>query len=172
MSLSIGRTIIHPHHGPVVVTDRITRTLRGEPVEYAELRVTGDGMTISIPVKIAREIGLRDLANKTQMKRLAKTLSGPTTDKDGQWARRMKAYASKVNSGQPLQVAEVVRDLIRRREERGISLAEREILRDALEPMVAEMAIVREISQEAAEEMITDMVLTGVEEAAEVIPVA
>lgn len=161
MSLSLGRTVIHPHHGPVTVIGHVTRKLRGKSVDYAELQVIANEMTIAIPVKTADEIGLRDVANKTQMNRLYKTLCAETTDVDGTWARRMKAYSGKLITGEPLQIAEVVRDLIRRREERGISLAERELLRDGLGPLVAEMALAADVSEERAEEAITEMVTTG-----------
>lgn len=137
------------------------RTLRGEPVEYAELQVISNEMTIAIPVETAKNIGLRNVANRTQLNRLSRTLCAKTTEADGNWSRRMKAYSSKIVTGEPLLIAEVVRDLIRRREERGISLAEREMLRDGLAPLVAEVAIAAKVSEDRAEEAITEMIMTG-----------
>lgn len=172
MSLSIGRTVIHPHHGPVTVTEHMTRQLRGKPVEYVELLVLSSQMTISVPLKTVEDIGLRDVACATQLDRLADVLCAPTTEFEKSWARRMKAYSSKIITGEPLQIAQVVRDLMRRREEKGISMAEREMLRDGLAPLVAEVAIATGVTEEQAEQVISDMITTGERETLEQVPAA
>ncbi len=135
--------------------------IKGKAVDYVELLVGSNDMTIAVPMATVDAVGLRQVANKSQLDRLADVFCAETVGEESVWARRIKANALKLSSGEALQIAEVARDLIRRREERGISMGERELLRDALEPLVAEVAIAVDVSEENAEEVITELVLTG-----------
>ena len=71
MKLHVGQTVIHPHHGPAVVGKVMTRTIRGEQVDYAELEVVSSKLSISLPVGKAEEIGIRDVAGLHELDRLA-----------------------------------------------------------------------------------------------------
>ncbi len=77
MKFHVGQTVIHPHHGPAMVAKVMTRTVRGERVDYAELEVVSSKLMVSIPVSKADEIGIRDVAGVRELDRLAEVLSGP-----------------------------------------------------------------------------------------------
>ncbi|MDO5682909.1 MAG: CarD family transcriptional regulator [Propionibacteriaceae bacterium] len=141
MEFTEGQTVIHPHHGPALVTGTTTRKVRGVPVDYLDLEICDTGMSVCMPVAKAEEIGLRTVAGKSLLDELVSVLCGPSREQETQWSRRMKAQRMEVATGDPVRIACVVRDLVRRREERGLSLAEKELLKEASAPLVAEIAL-------------------------------
>lgn len=122
--------------------------------------MNGNQLNIAVPLSRVDEVGLRELATESQLDRLLKVLVADTGKESRTWSRRMKSHQAKLRSGDPLQAAEVTRDVIRRREERGISLAEKELLRETMELLATEVSLVMDISEEEAEELITQLVVT------------
>lgn len=161
MPLLEGQIVIHPHHGPATVLGFMTRVLRGREVEYAELRITSQELTVAVPLKSLKEVGLRDVASRSQLDKLTKVLAAPSPAEEKTWSRRVKAHGAKLITGLPLRIAEVARDLTRRQDRVAISMAEREILRDAMRPLVAEVAVAVNLSEERAEEVIVELIRTG-----------
>lgn len=161
MRLTEGQTVIHPHHGPATVLGTTTRTIRGEAVEYIELRICETGLTICIPLAKATQSGLRAVAGEALLDDLVAVLTKPSGPVEKQWARRFKAQRMEVATGDPLRVAAVVRDLLRRREEKGISLAEKDLLREASTPLLAEIALAVNASEDKARAVVESLVLVG-----------
>lgn len=159
MQLKVGQVVIHPHHGPAEVTDLYTRTVKGEEVEYADLEVQGNKLHVSLPVKNAEEIGIRDVAGREELGELTDVLCAPTVNEEKQWSRRYKANRAAMATGDPLQLATVVRDLVRRRERSSLSLGERDLLREASAPLIAEIAIAMKVSEEEAQEAMFSMIM-------------
>lgn len=159
MKFFAGQTVIHPHHGPATVAKVMVRKLRGETVEYAELEVISNKLTVSIPVSKADEIGIRDVAGATELDELAKVLSNPTVGEETQWSRRYKANRAAIASGDPLQLAAVVRDLVRRRERGSLSLGEKDLLKEAAAPLLAEIALAIDVSEDDALKVMQSMIL-------------
>ena len=159
MKFHVGQTVIHPHHGPAMVAKVMTRTVRGERVDYAELEVVSSKLMVSIPVSKADEIGIRDVAGVRELDRLAEVLSGPTVGEEPQWSRRYKANRASITTGDPLQLAAVVRDLVRRRERGSLSLGEKDLLKEASAPLLAEIALAIGVSEDNAREVMQSMIL-------------
>lgn len=159
MKFHVGQTVIHPHHGPATVTKVMTRKVRGDQVEYAELEIVSSKLMVSIPVAKAEEIGIRDVAGVKELDRLAEVLSGPTVSEEPQWSRRYKANRASIATGDPLQLAAVVRDLVRRRERGSLSLGEKDLLKEASAPLLAEIALAVAVSEEDAREIMHSMIL-------------
>ncbi|WIY82677.1 CarD family transcriptional regulator [Propionimicrobium sp. PCR01-08-3] len=159
MKFHVGQTVIHPHHGPAAVTKVMTRKVRGEQVEYVELEVVSNKLMVSLPVSKAEEIGIRDVAGVHELDKLAEVLSGPTVGEEPQWSRRYKANRASIATGDPLQLAAVVRDLVRRRERGSLSLGEKDLLKEASAPLLAEIALAINISEDDALEVMHSMIL-------------
>lgn len=159
MNLQPGHTIVHPHHGPATVVSTMKRTLRGREIEYVNLEVTDGKMQVSVPADSIEEIGLRELADEKELKALAKVLAGPSGQQESQWSRRIKAQREEVSSGDPMRLAGVVRDLVRRNVENPLGTAEKDLLRQAISPLVAEVALAVGRTEEDAEDAIRTMVL-------------
>lgn len=141
MKLMPGRTVVHPHHGPATVTQCFSRKVRGADVEYIELRIEASGMEISFPAERAEYIGIRALAGAEEMAKLAEVLAAPSEKFEKQWSRRIKAQQENVNSGDPLRIAAVLRDLVRRDAEDGLGMSEKQLLKDAGDPLTQEIML-------------------------------
>ena len=159
MKFHVGQTVIHPHHGPATVAKVMIRTVRGEQVEYAELEVVSSKLKVSIPMHKADDIGIRDVAGMRELDKLAEVLSGPTVGEEPQWSRRYKANRASIATGDPLQLAAVVRDLVRRRELGSLSLGEKDLLKEASAPLLAEIALAVDVSEDDAREVMHAMIM-------------
>lgn len=159
MDLKPGNTIVHPHHGPATVISTEMRTLRGKEMEYVNLEITDGKLHVSVPAASIEEIGLRELADKEDLAKLAEVLAGPSGQQETQWSRRIKAQREEVSSGDPIRLAGVVRDLVRRNVENPLGTAEKDLLRQAISPLVAEVAIAVGRTEDEADAVIRQIVL-------------
>jgi CarD family transcriptional regulator len=154
MQLVPGKLVVHPHHGPAAVTNRFQRTVKGAEVTYIELTIRSNNLVVSIPEAKVEEIGVREVYDRAHLRRLLEVVQEPTGVEEKQWSRRMKANQEKVASGLLEQIAEVVRDLGRRRDTKGLSMAEKDMFRSAQAPLVAEVALALEITEDEAAEVL------------------
>lgn len=159
MQFPEGSTVIHPHHGPATVMATATRTIGGKQIEYAQLSIKGNDMNVMFPVHKADEIGIRSVAGREELDRLLKVLTGPTKGEESMWSRRYKANMSRIASGDMLQIAAVVRDLLRRREQGGLSQGEKDMLRDASAPLCAEIALAVDATEDQVRDLIESLIL-------------
>lgn len=120
-------------------------------MRYARLEVKGTGMIVGIPVDRAEDIGVRALLDGEEMNRLFSILVDESGPEETGWSRRMKAEIQLLRSGDMFKIAGMVRDLTRRQNDRGLSLAEKDLLRDASQPLVNEVALCMEVSPEDAQ---------------------
>lgn len=160
MQFTPGQLVVHPHHGPATVADRKVRKVKGDDVAYITLQIHHQDLTISIPESKAEEVGVREVCDRVRLRRLLEIIQEPTTSEEQQWSRRMKANQEKIATGELERVAEVVRDLGRRRDSKGLSMAEKDLFRDAQSPLVAEVALALEVDQDRATEIL-ELVATG-----------
>jgi CarD family transcriptional regulator len=151
MQFSEGQTVVYPHHGPATITSIFSRTVKGTEIEYLKLEVHDTKLSVSVPVASADKVGIRAVLGAEEMKTLFDVLRSPTIDEEDKWSRRMKDNQEKLKVGDILTVAAVVRDLTRRNEDKGLSLAERDLLRHAQGPLVTEIALSLGIENDEAE---------------------
>ncbi|GGE84815.1 CarD family transcriptional regulator [Mycetocola zhadangensis] len=151
MQFSEGQTVVYPHHGPATITSIFSRTVKGNEIEYLKLEVHDTKLSVSVPVASADQVGIRAVLGEDEMKALFDVLRAPTVDEEDKWSRRMKDNQEKIKVGDILTIASVVRDLTRRNEEKGLSLAERDLLRHAQGPLVTEIALSLGIEHDEAE---------------------
>lgn len=151
MQFSEGQTVVYPHHGPATITSIFSRTVKGNEITYLKLEVHDSKLSVSVPVASADQVGIRAILSPDETKALFDVLRAPTTEEEDKWSRRMKDNQEKLKVGDILTVASVVRDLTRRGEDRGLSLAERELLRHAQGPLVTEIALSLGIEVDEAE---------------------
>lgn len=158
MQFTVGQTVVHPHHGPATVLGFMSRTLKGKVVDYVDLEVQSNDMAVSVPVASLAEVGIRKVACADVLAELAEVLCADSPPSETQWARRVKAQRIELATGDLLRIGAVVRDLIRRRDERGISMAEKEMLTEGVEPLVAEMALAVKTTEAEALEVLEALV--------------
>ena len=107
-------------------------------------------MTLRVPVRKIKNSGLRKLSTRKVMEAALTTLKGRARVKRAMWSRRAQEYEAKINSGDPVSIAEVVRDLHRGASQPEQSYSERQIYEQALERLAHEVAAVEKIKPEAA----------------------
>jgi CarD family transcriptional regulator len=116
-------------------------------------------MTLKVPVGKAKDSGLRRLSSKDRIKVALDTLQGRSRARRAMWSRRAQEYEAKINSGDPVSIAEVVRDLYRGSDQPDQSYSERQIYQAALERLARELAAVEKIDEGKATERL-EAVLT------------
>ncbi len=162
MRFTTDQMVVHPHHGPARVTGLFTRPVRGEEVHYVQLTVRHRELELSLPVEKANELGVRPLLGAEEVGALFARLVAESGFQETQWSRRIKQDVDRLNSGDALVVAALVRDLLRRERDKGLSLGERDLLRDARRPVVEELSIVLGQTEEDTLAVVRAAALDGV----------
>ncbi|KAF0110683.1 MAG: CarD family transcriptional regulator [Rhodospirillaceae bacterium] len=145
MAFITGDFVVYPTHGVGQVVSVETQAIGGTEIELFVIRFERDRMTLRVPVSKVRNSGLRRLANKKLMETALSTLRGRARVKRTMWSRRAQEYEAKINSGDPVSIAEVVRDLHRNASQPEQSYSERQIYEQALERLACELAAVEQI---------------------------
>ena len=156
MTLSIGETVVYPHHGAAVIEDISTRMVRGEERTYLTLRAVQGDLVIQVPADNAELVGMRDVVDEDGLKEVFDTLEAQDVEEPSNWSRRYKANQEKIASGEVLKVAEVVRDLSHRGSDRGLSAGEKRMLTKARSILVSELALATDSDENKAEERLEE----------------
>ncbi|MGO1226518.1 MAG: CarD family transcriptional regulator [Brachybacterium sp.] len=148
-----GEVLTHPVHGPVRVVSTSTRAVRGVEREYVDLVVIGDEMRISVPSGGKDVIGLRALLVEKEIVTMIKQLGEPIEppEKKASWAHRIKSLQMQLQTGRLTDRIEVIRNIVRDSGGVPSSLAERNLLKQAIDPLASEIAIARSIPREDAQ---------------------
>ena len=149
-SFSEGDYVVYPTHGVGKVSSIELQRIAGHELELFVITFDRDRMTLRVPVPKAKKSGLRKLSSPTVMDTALSTLRGRAKVKRAMWSRRAQEYEAKINSGDPISIAEVVRDLHRNANQPDQSYSERQIYEAALERLASELAAVERIEPAVA----------------------
>ena len=150
MLFEVGETVVYPHHGAATITEVKTRVIKGVEKTYLKLRVTQGDLMIEVPADNVDLVGVRDVIGKEGLERVFEVLRAPFTEEPTNWSRRYKANLEKLASGDVIKVSEVVRDLWRRDQDRGLSAGEKRMLAKARQILVSEIALALKADEEHA----------------------
>jgi CarD family transcriptional regulator len=149
-----GDYVVYPAHGVGLIEGIETTTIGGMKVSLYAITFEKDRMRLKIPVFKAKASGLRKLSSANRLKDAMKTLQGRARIRRTMWSRRAQEYELKINSGDPVAIAEVLRDLKRSNDDTEQSYSERQIYQSALQRLAREVAAVQQISEiQAAEKL-------------------
>lgn len=140
-AFSSGEYVVYPTHGVGVVSDISKQTIAGTELEMLVVNFDKDKMTLRIPVGKVEHVGLRKISNESTISSALATLKGKARIKKAMWSRRAQEYENKINSGNPVAIAEVVRDLYRAENLADQSYSERQIYEQALNRLASEVAV-------------------------------
>ena len=161
MTFTVGETVVYPNHGAAIIEDIEMRTVKGEDREYLVLRIVAQqDLVVRVPACNLDLVGVRDVVDKAGLDRVFDVLRAAHVEEPTNWSRRYKANLEKLASGDVNKVAEVVRDLWRRDQERGLSAGEKRMLAKARQILVGELALA-ENTDDAKAEIILDEVLAA-----------
>lgn len=142
-----GDYVVYPTHGVGKVQGIEEQEIAGQKLNLIVISFEKDRMTLRLPVTKATKSGLRPVCTRTQMDLALKKLKGKSRVKKTMWSRRAQEYEAKINSGDPVSIAEVVRDLYKNANQPDQSYSERQIYQSALDRLAREFAAVEEITE-------------------------
>lgn len=152
-----GDYVVYPAHGVGQVEGIETIKAGGAEVKLYNISFEKDRMRLKVPVMKADHAGLRKLCTEDRLKDAIKTLKGRAKIRRAMWSRRAQEYELKINSGDPVAIAEVLRDLKRSNDDTEQSYSERQIYQSALERLAREVAAVERITEDKATEQLEDI---------------
>ncbi len=155
-----GDHVVYPTHGVGKVERIATEEIAGHKLELIHITFEENRMTLRVPVAKARSAGLRKLATRKLFDEALSVLKGRARIKRTMWSRRAQEYEAKINSGDPLAIAEVVRDLHRNAGQPDQSFSERQIYEAAMDRLAAELAALDKTDKLTAATKLTNFLKT------------
>ena len=149
--------IVYPAHGVGRIVGIEEQEIAGMSLELFVIAFDKEKLTLRVPTGKLASVGMRKLADEGLVKKATETLKGRARVKRTMWSRRAQEYVAKINSGDLISVAEVIRDLYRSETQPEQSYSERQLYEDALDRMARELAAVEKLDECGAVQRITDL---------------
>lgn len=162
IAFNSGEFVVYPAHGVGKVADISTQKIGGAELELIVVNFDKDKMTLRVPLSKAESVGLCKISETPVMDEALGVLKGKAKVRKIMWSRRAQEYENKINSGSPVAIAEVVRDLYRRENLSEQSYSERQIYEQALDRLANEYAICNNISAGDATKKLLDILASDV----------
>lgn len=159
---SLNDYVIYPSHGVGKIISVEEQEILGAKLELFVINFEKDKMTLRVPTLKVESVGLRGLSSPELVAKAMTTLKGRARVKRAMWSRRAQEYEAKINSGDLISIAEVVRDLHRNDDQREQSYSERQLYEAALERLSREVAVVNGVDEMLAQDEITEVLLSRV----------
>jgi CarD family transcriptional regulator len=149
--------IVYPAHGVGKIVGIEEQEIAGMALELFVINFEKEKLTLRVPTGKLQSVGMRKLSEEPVVKKAMETLKGRARVKRTMWSRRAQEYVAKINSGDLVSIAEVVRDLYRSEAQPEQSYSERQLYEDALDRMAREIAAVEKLDERGAVQRITDV---------------
>jgi CarD family transcriptional regulator len=149
--------IVYPAHGVGRIVSIEEQEIAGASLELFVINFEKDKMTLRVPTSKLASVGMRKLSEEKTVKKALTTLKGKARIKRTMWSRRAQEYEAKINSGDLISIAEVVRDLYRSEAQPEQSYSERQLYEAALDRMAREIAAVERLDEASAVAKIDDV---------------
>ena len=156
----INDFVVYPSHGVGQIIDEEVQNVAGFELIMFVLSFEKDKMTLKVPKDKIESTGMRKLSSPNMIGKALQVIGGKAKVKRAMWSRRAQDYEQKINSGELILIAEVVRDLHRNDEQREQSYSERQLYEAALERLTREIAAVDGVEERKAQKKV-DKVLEG-----------
>lgn len=156
LSFKVSEKVVYPSHGVGEIVNIETQVVGGINLQVYVISFPQDKMTLRVPVNRAAASGLRPLSDKGDVEKIYKALQGKPRQGNKMWSRRAQEYEGKINSGDIVAVAEVVRDLYKNVDS-DRSYSERTIYESAVNRLVGELSILEGIDQNDAITKLIDL---------------
>jgi len=157
----VGDKVVYPHHGAGQVVKKEVKTVLGQEREYLTIQILHNDMVVNVPTENAERVGLRRVIDIIVVDEVLEVLHGDGTKMPKNWNRRFKHNRDKMKTGDIFELAEVVRNLSLRDQEKGLSTGEKQMFVKAKKILASELMYARGMSEtEAAawlEEVLTEM---------------
>ncbi|MCH9720201.1 MAG: CarD family transcriptional regulator [Actinomycetia bacterium] len=157
MTFKVGDTVVYPHHGAAEINAIEHKNVNGKDLEILVLQVHQGNLIVRVPAQNVDLVGVRDVVNSEGLDEVFEVLRKPYVEEPTNWSRRYKANLEKLASGDVVRVAEVIRDLWRRDQDRGLSAGEKRMLTKARAVLVSELALAEDTNEDKAEALLDEV---------------
>ena len=156
--LPVREKIVYPMHGAGVIESIEERNVLGKKQMYYIMRMPAGGMTAMIPIQGCDDIGVRFVISREEAEKVLEAFKNAKVEHDSNWNKRHRENMTKSKSGDIYQVVDVVKELMYRDREKGLSTSERKMLNSAKQIMVSELVLSSVAGKNDIENIITDTV--------------
>src|SRR5215210_1588855 len=146
----VGEKVVYPHHGAGTVVKKEMRDVLGQKREYLTIKILHNDMTVNVPSENAEKVGLRKVIDEDMVEVVLKALTGGGTQMPKNWNRRFKHNRDKMKTGDVLELAEVVRNLSLRDQEKGLSTGEKQMFVKAKKILASELMYAKGMDEDEA----------------------
>ena len=153
----IGDKVVHPMHGAGIIDSIVQRKVNGEVKDYYMLSLSGGTMTVMVPTDNTREIGVRPIISSSEAADVLDAMKIIRVDMTQNWNQRYRENMVRLKSGNLLEVAHVVKGLMMRDNQRGLSTGERKMLHTAKQILISELVLAQELPYETVEKHINEV---------------
>jgi CarD family transcriptional regulator len=146
----VGDKVVYPHHGAGTVVKKEVKTVLGQEREYLTIQILHNDMTVNVPAENAERVGLRKVIDEEMVQRVLAVLHGSGTNMPKNWNRRFKHNRDKMKTGDIFELAEVVRNLSLRDQEKGLSTGEKQMFVKAKKILASELMYAKGMDEDEA----------------------
>lgn len=154
----IGDKIVYPMHGAGIIVAIEEKEILGDKKKYYVMKMPMGEMKVMVPIDNIEDIGIREVINNQEVEQVLAVLGDDETKMPQNWNRRYRANMDKIKSGDIYEIANVVRNLMIRDKEKGLSTGERKMLNNAKQMLISEIVLAKDIDQPEVERLIDDVV--------------
>lgn len=147
----VGDKIVHPMHGAGVIESIVEERVGRESVQFYVFKMPVSGLTLKIPTENSDMIGIRPVMDAEQLHAILAGIPSLKSDMTSNWNHRYRENMERIKSGDLLEVAGVIKALVQRDRERGLSTGERKMLHNAKQILLSELVLVEGIDYAEAE---------------------
>ncbi len=151
MTFRVGDRIAHPMHGAGVIDSIVTKKINGKERDYYVLKLPAGDMLVMVPVETCEEIGVRPIVDAEQAEKIIGAIPGIHVEMTSNWNKRYRENMLRIKSGDLMEVASVVKGLMQRDKERGLSTGERKMLHSAKQILISEIVLSESSSYDEVE---------------------
>ena len=151
MTFRVGDRIAHPLHGAGVIESIVTKKINGKDRDYYVLKLPTGSMQVMVPVESSDVIGVRPIVDPVQAEKIIGAIPGIEVEMTSNWNKRYRENMLRIKSGDLMEVASVVKGLMQRDRERGLSTGERKMLISAKQILISEIVLSESSSYEEVE---------------------
>jgi CarD family transcriptional regulator len=150
--------VVYPHHGAGKVVKKEQKEVLGETREYLTIKILHNDMTVMVPCCNAGKAGLRRVIGEEDVARVLSVLRDDVSQMPKNWNRRFKHNRDKIKTGDVFELAEVVRNLAIRENDKGLSTGEKQMFTRAKKILASELMYALEMEEGEAEEYIDNLI--------------
>lgn len=156
----IGDKIVHPMHGAGVIESIVQEKISGNLIQFYVFKMPISGLTLKIPTANAEVIGVREISSRPQIEDVIKEIPKLGIDMTANWNHRYRENMERLKSGNLIEVASVIKALMHRDDERGLSNGERKMLHNAKQILISEVVLAEDVEYAEAEARVNAAMLT------------